>query len=217
MNWGKCFFSGCVAGLCIALGGTVFLSSDSKILGAVLFTVGLFTICTFEFSLFTGKVCYLPEHDLTYAGELVPIWLGNLSGTWAAARLLVSTRYGTALAEKAVDLCTVKLMDDPLSLFILAIFCNILIYIAVENYNGNPQEVGRYLAMFLGVVVFIFCGFEHCVADMFYFSLADVWNDRTILCLLMVTFGNSVGGLLLPLARLLLNGKIRRLEAKQRK
>ena len=60
MNWGKCFFSGCVAGLCIALGGTVFLSSDSKILGAVLFTVGLFTICTFEFSLFTGKVCYLP-------------------------------------------------------------------------------------------------------------------------------------------------------------
>ena len=74
-----------------------------------------------------------------------------------------------------------QLMDDPLSLFILAIFCNILIYIAVENYNCNPQEVGRYLAMFLGVVVFIFCGFEHCVADMFYFSLADVWNDRTIL------------------------------------
>lgn len=207
MNWFKCFLSGGAAGLCIALGGTVFLSSDSKVLGAVLFTVGLFTICTFGFSLFTGKVCYLPEHDLTYAVELVPIWLGNLSGTWAAARLLASTRYGPALAEKAVDLCTVKLMDDPWSLFILAIFCNILIYIAVENYNRSAHEAGRYLALFLGVVVFILCGFEHCVADMFYFSLADVWNGRTILCLLVVTLGNSAGGLLFPAIRSWLNGK----------
>lgn len=175
MNRFKCFLSGGAAGLCIALGGTVFLSSESKVLGAVLFTVGLFTICTFGFSLFTGKVCYLPEHDLTYA--------------------------------KAVDLCTVKLMDDPWSLFILAIFCNILIYIAVENYNRSSHEAGRYLALFLGVVVFILCGFEHCVADMFYFSLADIWNGRTILCLLVVTLGNSAGGLLLPAIRSWLNGK----------
>ena len=48
---------------------------------------------------------------------------------------------------------------------------------------------------------FILCGTEHCVADMFYFWMAGAWNGRAILCVLIITLGNCLGGVLLPLLR----------------
>ena len=57
MNRIKTFVYAILAGVSIAIGGTVFLSVENKMIGALLFTVGLFTVCTFGFNLFTGKVC----------------------------------------------------------------------------------------------------------------------------------------------------------------
>ena len=48
-----------MAGICIAVGGAVNLSVDNKVVGAALFSTGLFTICTLGYYLYTGKVCYL--------------------------------------------------------------------------------------------------------------------------------------------------------------
>lgn len=197
------FVSGILAGICIALGGTVFLSLENKVIGSMLFTAGLFTICTLGFHLFTGKVCYVFEKDRAYAWDLPVIWLGNLCGTWLSAQALRATRAGAALAEKAMTLCQTKLNDGVLSIFLLAIFCNILIYIAVEGFNKNPHELGKYLSLFFGVMVFILCGFEHCVANMFYFSVAAAWSGKTLLYLLVMTLGNAVGGVLFPLLRML--------------
>ena len=53
----------------------------------------------------------------------------------------------------------------------------------------------------MGVMVFILCGFEHCVANMFYFSVANVWSGRTFLYLIVMTLGNSCGGVIIPLCR----------------
>ncbi len=203
----KTFVYGVLAGVSIALGGTAFLSVENKALGALFFTVGLFTVCTFGLNLFTGKVCYVFERDPRYAGDLVLIWLGNLLGTWLTAALLGLTRVGPALRERAASLCDAKLNDGPLSLFILAIFCNILIFIAVDGFGKNPHELGKYLALFFGVTVFILCGFEHCVADMFYFSMAGAWSLKALGYLLIMTFGNAVGGVLLPLLRKWKEGK----------
>ncbi len=50
-------------------------------------------------------------------------------------------------------------------------------------------------------MVFILCGFEHCVANMFYFSVAGCWSGKLLLRLLVMTLGNTVGGVLFPLAR----------------
>lgn len=55
----KTFVSAILAGMCVGFGGIVFLSVDNKIVGAALFTVGLFVICTFGLNLFTGKACYI--------------------------------------------------------------------------------------------------------------------------------------------------------------
>ena len=98
-------------------------------------------------------------------------------------------------------MCESKLNDSLLSIFILSVFCNFLIFIAVDGFRNNPHEVGKYLALFFGVMVFILCGFEHCVANMFYISMAGAWSGRALLFLLVNTAGNAAGGWILPLLR----------------
>jgi len=197
----KVFIYAILAGLCIALGGTVYLTLDNKIMGAFLFTLGLFTICTFGFNLFTGKVCYVFERDFDYTVDVAVIWLGNLVGTLLSGGALLATRVGPVLAEKAAMVCATKLGDSLLSVFILAIFCNIMIFIGVDGYNKNPHEAGKYLSMFMAIMVFILCGFEHCVANMFYFTVGGAWSGKAVLYLLVMTVGNMVGGWIIPLCR----------------
>ena len=197
----KTFVYGILAGISIALGGTVLLSIENKVLGALFFTVGLFIICTFGFSLFTGRVCYVFERDRQYALDLPVIWLGNLAGAWLAAQAVRLTRIGT-IAERAAAICEVKLSDNALSIFLLSVFCNILIFIAVDGFMKNPHTLGKYLSLFFGVSVFIICGFEHCVANMYYFSVAGMWSGKTLLYILVMTLGNACGGVIIPLLRM---------------
>ena len=196
MKRSKVFLSAILAGLCVGYGGIVFLSLENKVIGAAAFTVGLFVICTFGFHLFTGKVCYVLQNDRDYAIDLPVIWLGNLIGTGLTAGIASLTRIAPAVREKAISLCQIKLNDSLFSLFLLGILCNILIYIAVDGYKSNPHELGKYLSLFFGVMIFILCGTEHCVADMFYFWMAGLWSGRAILSVLVITLGNAVGGVL---------------------
>ena len=201
MKQAKIFIGGVLAGISIAIGGTVFLSLDNKVLGALFFTVGLFAVCTFGFNLYTGKVCYIFDQDRHYALGLPLIWLGNLAGAFLTAAAERATRIGPALTEKAQALCTVKLNDSLVSIFLLSVFCNMLIWLAVEGYKNNPHPAGKYLSLFFGVAVFILCGFEHCVANMYYFSAAGMWSWKTLGWILVMTLGNSVGGVIFPLLR----------------
>lgn len=200
MNYIKTLISAVLAGICIGIGGVVFLSLDDKLAGSFFFTTGLFVICTMGFHLFTGKVCYVLKNDMAYALGLPVIWIGNLIGTSFVAKLVSFTRI-SGISMKAAALCETKLSDSLISLFILGIFCNMLIYIAVEGYGTIPHETGKYLALFFGVMVFILCGYEHCVADMFYFSVADMWSSGAVMRLLVITLGNVVGGVAFPICR----------------
>ncbi|MCI5620969.1 MAG: formate/nitrite transporter family protein [Lachnospiraceae bacterium] len=186
-----------LSGITIGVGGTVFLSAESRVVGAVLFTVGLYTICIQGLNLFTGKVGYLFDNKPIYLVELLVIWIGNFLGTAISAALILQTRI-SGIADTARSLCEVKLQDSYVSLFVLGIFCGMLMFIAVDGFkktNGNP------VILFLGVVTFILCGFEHCIADMFYFTLAGMWSVKALLCILVITLGNSVGGVLIPLVK----------------
>jgi formate/nitrite transporter FocA (FNT family) len=205
MNLTKTFVSGILAGISIAIGGLVFLSVDNRVIGAALFTVGLFSVCSFGFHLFTGKVCYVFQNDREYAIALPFIWLGNLVGTGLVAGFATLTRAGAGLSEKAAGLCETKLSDSFVSLFFLGILCNILIYIGVEGYKSIQHEFGKYLALVFGVMVFILCGTEHCVADMFYLWMGGAWSARAVVCILVITLGNAAGGVLFPVLRSLQN------------
>lgn len=196
------FLDAVLAGICIGIGGTVFLSCGDKVVGAIFFCLGLFAICTFGFNLYTGKVGYIFEQPPAYLGFVALVWLGNLVGTGLVGYAIRITRVA-GIVEKAMTLSQAKLGDNLLSIFILSIFCNILMFIAVDGYKNNPHEVAKYIGIFMGVTVFILCGFEHCVANMFYFSVANVWSGKAFLYMLVMTLGNACGGVMIPLCRTL--------------
>lgn len=200
-RWVQTALSAVLAGGLVAFGGVVYLSTQSKVAGAALFTVGLFAICSFGLNLFTGKVCYLFRRGPAYCADLAVIWLGNLVGAAAVAAGVGLTRIGPELQSAAAGVCGAKLADTWGSLLILGIFCNLFIYVAVEGYNTLKDPVGRHLALFFGVMVFILSGYEHCVADMFYISMAGAWSPDALGRLAVITAGNAVGGWILPLSR----------------
>lgn len=206
---GGLFLFAILAGFCIGLGGTVFLRlkdafPGGNVVGALLFTIGLFTICTRGYALFTGKACYLFQNPWPgYLGDLAVIWVGNLLGAMLIAGVETLTGVGAGLQATAAALVAGKMGDGYLSLFLLGILCNICIFIAVNGYANNPHPVGKYLALFLGVSVFILCGMEHSVADMYYWSVSGVLYGQlgeSFLRLLVVSLGNVAGGVFLPVA-----------------
>ena len=68
-------------------------------------------------------------------------------------------------------------------------------FIAVATFKKQPNILGT-LAVFLCVSVFILAGFEHCIANMFYFGLVST-PDQYIIPLIVMILGNSTGGILL--------------------
>ncbi|MCA5586912.1 formate/nitrite transporter family protein [Finegoldia magna] len=196
------FLYAIMAGAFIAMGGVVFLSLDNKIVGAFMFSLGLFAVCTLKYNLFTGKVGYLFCNDVkTYLPWCLMVWVGNLIGSIIVAELVRLTRVAPGIIEKSTKLVQVKADDTLISLFVLGIFCNIMVVHAVDQYLNNPHEIGKYLGIVMSIMVFILCGFEHCIADMFYIQMARMWNSQTIIALIVITLGNVLGGILIPTMR----------------
>lgn len=204
------FLYAVLAGICIGLGGTVFLRvkdlfPGANIVGAILFAIGLFAICTRGYNLFTGKACYIFDNKPAYLGTLGVIWLGNLIGTGLLAFVegltsLCGTEAGINLTARA--LVDAKMSTGLGNVFLLAVLCNIFIYLAVNGYANNPHQIGKYLAIFFGVSVFILSGTEHSIADMYYWAVSGVLMENpgeSLMYLLTISLGNVCGGVLFPL------------------
>lgn len=188
-----------LAGIMIGIGGTIYLSLDNKIVGSILFAIGLFIIVVYSFNLYTGKIGYLINNfNKKYIRELIITLIGNFIGTFFVGFILRYTRIYNMISENAKTLADIKLNDTLISILILSFFCGILMYLAVNTYK-EVKDIGKYLAVFLGVIVFILCGFEHCIANMYYFSVSSTWSLNTLLYLLVMILGNSLGGILIPL------------------
>ena len=192
------------SGIFIGLAGTVFLSIPNKFAGAFLFGFGLLTIVCCGFKLYTGAVGYLVlqgKKAPAYLLTLLVIWIGNWIGTFLVGTALRYSRVGSALAARSQGLCAVKMADSWISLLVLSFFCGILMFLAVDTFRRKDEYPGviRMVMVFICVMVFILSGFEHCVADMYYFSVAGMWTADSLVRTVWMTFGNSLGGCLLPL------------------
>ena len=192
------FIKGLYAGIMIGIGGVAYLAIPNKMVGSFIFSIGLLTVCMYSLNLYTGKIGYILVNKLSYVVELIISLLGNFVGTFLVGNSMRLTRY-TNLIETAKEIVNVKLNDSVLSILILSIFCGIIMYIAVNNYKKENSDIGKYIIILMGVMAFILCGFEHCVANMFYFSIAGVWNLKVFLYLLVMILGNSLGSILIAL------------------
>ncbi len=155
-----------MAGACISIGCIANISCDNRYVGAALFSFGLLAVCTFGYDLFTGKVCYLDNWS-----DLALILLGNFLGAALTAIIFygcVSNKY----QEKITSICETKLNESALSVFLLGVLCNIMIYLAVEGFKNK-----QVLLLIGGVSIFVLCGFEHCVANAFYLTYGSVLNS----------------------------------------
>lgn len=200
----KCFLKSILAGLMIAIGGTIFLSAQNKVVGASLFSIGLIGILVYNFNLYTGKIGYLiTNFNLKYIKELIITLIGNFIGACSVGFILRYTRIYDKIYEKSLMLANTKLNDNILSIFILSIFCGLLMYYAVNGFK-KQTDFGKYLVVYLGVAVFILCGFEHCIANMYYFSVADIWSLKTLGYTGIMVLGNSIGSFIIPLCNLVI-------------
>ncbi|MCD8187044.1 MAG: formate/nitrite transporter family protein [Ruminococcus sp.] len=192
-----------MSGIMIGIGGIVYLMVDNKYLGGLLFSFGLFTIIQCGFALYTGKVGYIPENKPIYIREVLITLLGNIIGTGVAAGLARLTRIGTTLQERASAAMDTKMNDSVLSQIVLGLFCGLLMYLAVDNGKRCKQSGSDFSFVFgmaVPVMVFIFCGFNHSIADCFYMFAANP-SFKGGLYVLTVAVGNALGGMLIPMMK----------------
>lgn len=202
----KTLIKAILAGFAICVGGIVYLTLDNHMVGALLFSIGLFTIYTFELDLYTGKICFVPNKELSFLKTVGIVYVGNLIGTVFVGYIIRQTKL-VKLVPYTENMVNAKLSDTLFSSFIMAIFCGALMSIAVIGFKIIKDGFGKYLALMLPVTVFILSGFEHSIADMFYISVADAWSSRAIIFIIVVSLGNLLGGTMLPYAAKVLDGK----------
>ena len=188
-----------LAGIYVSIGCIGYIRSDSPVIGAFMFSIGLLVICMFHLYLFTCQV-----HRVVYSQpnalkriirNLVLMWFGNFAGCWFSVLLIRLTRYRGAMEEICREIVRNKIQDGPSGLFVLGVGCNILIYTAVHAYKNEDSVIGA-LAVVLSVMAFVSCGFEHSIADAFILIMANAGFMERIHVLLPVALGNSVGGII---------------------
>lgn len=195
---------GFLAGLLIAVGGSVFLfclseqtasgQVLSKYVGAFFFSVALVCICMKGYSLYTGRIGFIPEDHSREA--FASLFLGLLGNIIATVLLGFACRYAVSqLAAPAESICTAKLTQSAGQTFIRGCMCGVLMYLAVSIWKEHKRIAGILFC----VPAFILAGFEHSIANMFYFAAADMLSLRAVGYLALVVAGNTVGAMVPPL------------------
>lgn len=172
-----------LAGIAIAIGGTAYLITGYT----WLFPIGLFIVCFYNLDLFTGRICYISGKDSIFKYPV--IYLFNTISAYISGKVIAFCK--PDLVEKAIRITQTKLAENY-RLIPLAILCNICIFVAVDSYkrtNGNP------LGLIFATTVFVACGFEHCIANAFYFGLASEWSKLAVLFLITNAAWNAIGGM----------------------
>ena len=237
LPWWKCLLLGVLAGLFIAFGGLASTVAGSsiegglgKFIGACVFPTGLILVVMAGAELFTGN-CLMAGPVLNgkvkWSGMLKNwglVYLGNMLGAFLTAYLVVASAFlwndalFSAACKTALAKCTLP-FDAAL---LRGVGCNILVCGAVWMASGTDHAIGKAVCCFFPVMLFVLCGFEHSVANMYYIPLGIIirnhlgtsfppyyWNGVNIPDgftqsvtvgayllgnLLPVTLGNIIGG-----------------------
>ena len=202
----KTFLLGIGAGAAIGVGSflfTICAAYSQKELGSALFAVGLFTVCVLGLFLYTGKIGYLIDNKnkKSYILDLLVGYIGNIVGAVALGYIL-------RLIFKAFDSITLTSIEKIVASRMIdlgqggspfvkqlgsSFFCGVLVYLAVHFFKKPWNFIVRTLILVVCVFLFVYLGFEHCIANMFYFSYGNAWNLQSLVNILVVTIGNTFG------------------------
>lgn len=205
----KTFLLGVGAGAAIGVGSFLFTlcaSYSNKVLGSALFAVGLFTVCSLGLFLYTGKIGYFLDNKTkkSYALDLLVGYVGNIVGAVALGYLmrLIFMAFNSSTIEAIKKITAIRMIDLGhggsifTNQFGSSFFCGVLVYLAVHFWKKKWHFIIRTLILVLCVFLFVYFGFEHCIANMWYFSFGNAWNPQSLVNILVVTIGNSLGALL---------------------
>ena len=158
-----------------------------------MFSVALLCICFKGFSLYTGRIGFLPWN---FSKEsLSDLLLGLLGNVLSTAAFGLALSYAVpALYAAAAPICEAKLTQPWWSALLRAFMCGVLMYLAVSVYKQNKSTLG----IFFCIPVFILSGFEHSIANMFYFAAARIASWHSFGYIMLVILGNSLGSMFLP-------------------
>ena len=231
MGVAKCFVSAMLAGAFIGFGATyfiVFLGDSTmpfaaqRMVGGICFCLGLVLVLCCGAELFTGNnlmVTGLASKKISMGGMLknwVIVWFGNLAGALVAVALIyfaqVYAMNGGAVGQAMVSVAAGKVSPDWFTLFAKGIMCNILVCLAVWIGFAGRTVTDKVIGIILPISAFVACGFEHCVANMFFLPTGLLLNSMGIgaegaitmggilFNLSAATLGNIVGGVLVSMA-----------------
>lgn len=213
----KTLLKGVLAGIAISFGGFLCIRTNAiatnTILGSFLFSFGLILICNFNFNLYTGKVCYLFDNkDKSLIKRILDLLImlgGNLIGTLFFANVLrlvmADNVINNKLMETLINSVNSKIDYEWYQMIGLSFFCGMLVYIAVEGFKKIENNFGKYVVLMLAIGGFIVSGFEHSIANMFYYFLSGNYSVIAFVSLLLCVIGNSIGGLFIPLINKIIN------------
>ena len=200
------FLKGILAGLSIGLGGFLFIILShfvpgelGKVLGSLFFSVGLFLVCTFQLMLYTGKigVIYEGKQEKIFYISLPVMLVGNAIGAFALGYLCFfifrNTDVMTTVNAACASRTTLNSFDAYLSCIIKSTLCGLCVYLAVKFFSLDRLKPVGISLLVLFVFIFVYCGFQHCIANMFYFGFGNHMNINTLINLLLVIAFNSVG------------------------
>lgn len=225
LSIGKLLILGFLAGLFISITGvgataaavTIDNATVARILSAAVFPGGLVMVIVVGAELFTGNslmIISTLEKKITFIQMLknwLFVYIGNFIGSLFVALLVVyghtASLYDGKLAESMVNIAAGKVNLTLSDAFIRAILCNILVCVAVWVAAAAKNVSGKIVALYLPIFVFVLCGYEHCVANMYYipvgiFASSEYgiaaeslnWGSFILKNLIPVTLGNIVGG-----------------------
>ncbi len=204
------FVKGILAGLAIGLGGFLYIlmcqyvpGELGKVLGSLLFAVGLFLVCTFGLSLYTGKIgkIFEEKQEKGFYISLPVMLVGNLIGAASLGLLLNLALKNTDIMNTVNSVCASRLslntFNDYLSLFVRSFLCGTCVYLAVTCFAKNRLKPLGISLLVAFVFIFVYAGFQHCIANAFYLGLGNALaNPYTYVNLLFCILFNSVGPIL---------------------
>ena len=186
----------------------------SKFLFAAVFPVGLMLVVICGAELFTGNNlmtlgCVNGNYNLKdLLRNWVTVYIANFIGSVILALLVANSGLMTgAAAEKAIGIANAKVAIPFGAAVIRGILCNIIVVLAVWMATGAKDIISKIFACWFPIMLFVLCGFEHSVANMYFAPLGMflgapvTWGQIWINNLIPVTIGNLIGGaLIVPLS-----------------